>query len=55
MNLDHPIFPKFTAFSALGRELDMINQDACAYAGAHGLIKFGGNALEYLDYSNRLC
>lgn len=40
--------PYGKAFSSLGRELDMISQDACAYAGEQVLVPFGGMFLSFL-------
>jgi ribulose-5-phosphate 4-epimerase/fuculose-1-phosphate aldolase len=37
--------PYSKAFSSLGRTLDMISQDACAYAGEQVLVPFGGTSL----------
>jgi ribulose-5-phosphate 4-epimerase/fuculose-1-phosphate aldolase len=34
--------PYSKAFSSLGRELDMISQDACTYHGEMSLVPFGG-------------
>lgn len=34
--------PHSKAFSSLGRELEMINQDACAYHDEQVLVPFGG-------------
>jgi ribulose-5-phosphate 4-epimerase/fuculose-1-phosphate aldolase len=34
--------PHSKAFSALGRELEMINQDVCAYHDEQVLVPFGG-------------
>lgn len=36
--------PYSKAFSSLGRTLDMISQDACAYAGEQSLVPFGGES-----------
>lgn len=37
--------PYSKAFSSLGRTLDMISQDACAYDGEQVLVEFGGECL----------
>ncbi|RPB13839.1 class II aldolase/adducin domain-containing protein [Morchella conica CCBAS932] len=34
--------PYSKAFSALGRQLDMINQDSCVFHNSHVLVPFGG-------------
>jgi ribulose-5-phosphate 4-epimerase/fuculose-1-phosphate aldolase len=36
--------PYTKAFSSLGRVLDMISQDACAYHGEMELVSFGGES-----------
>jgi ribulose-5-phosphate 4-epimerase/fuculose-1-phosphate aldolase len=36
--------PHSKAFSSLGRELEMINQDACAYHDEQVLVPFGGES-----------
>ena len=39
--------PHSKAFSALGRELEMINQDVCAYHDEQVLVPFGGMSTQF--------
>lgn len=44
--------PYSKAFSSLGRTLDMINQDACAYHEEQALVPFGGGTVSLVIHGS---